>query len=546
MKRFKYGNKWNIHDHSVYKPSDLYVKKKYSSFKQEISNYKYINMDDYNDSIVAKLNYFMNTTKVKKMFSDGGDYFEYGIQTNSPITQHHLLAVILYTDYSDLCTDFSSTFRAITHLETLSAIKNRNSRYWWMSKYLRETVEYFGKKAPPSKPPDAYIFGHTVRRGRGAIKTDPVTGNILGKHDSEFSYDYNIMGPFYTGLSKVMPLPQFQIRLCSPTSTSRQITVATRFGGFKGMVVQLNNRICGHNEIRGFECSWISRFKEEAEVLWFGGHHQIQIESVTHIEKEVTYKDFFQTFSVIENILNGGNGNVDVANFTVYDEEQMAQKNHNDIIKKLINIKLSNTMQKKSKLKNILNKLVDINDGIDDYMKNTFLVWVRNKKVISINLHMIATDRNEIVIMFMNDRDDTISHDKPNPGNIFKKELLQIFDSTEQIIIHTRKETVYRSEFNGFTARNWTEPDCEYKLDLLHLLKVINDEKFNQILIKAQLDNPPNYAISAKKQLPNVSWLSNLWKSSSSNLIKEYKKHGYRINFEDRSKNYEHCIKIQC
>ena len=36
----------------------------------------------------------------------------------SKITKHHLLALCLYTDFSDLCTDFSQSFRLLNNYET--------------------------------------------------------------------------------------------------------------------------------------------------------------------------------------------------------------------------------------------------------------------------------------------------------------------------------------------------------------------------------------------------------------------------------------------
>ena len=65
-------------------------------------------------------------------------------------------------------------------------------------------------------------------------------------------------------MSFEMVLPQFYIRLCGPTSTSCQIEVATKFATSKGMVIQLNNDHV-NNYVRGFDCSLISRFKEEDE-----------------------------------------------------------------------------------------------------------------------------------------------------------------------------------------------------------------------------------------------------------------------------------------
>ena len=139
----------------------------------------------------------------------------------------HLIAVILYTDFSKHCSAFSSTFRKTTAFETLQEIKIRNQDYWWMSKLLRETTE---------------IFGDT-------------------------SASNQLCGPFYTGLAVVIPIPKFSIRLNSPTSTTTQEEVALKFSGDDGVIVCLNNpkKNVTARLLRGFNCSFVSAFAEEDE-----------------------------------------------------------------------------------------------------------------------------------------------------------------------------------------------------------------------------------------------------------------------------------------
>eukprot|EP00488_Nonionellina_sp_1-RS-2012_P000260 TRINITY_DN10750_c0_g1_i1.p1 TRINITY_DN10750_c0_g1~~TRINITY_DN10750_c0_g1_i1.p1 ORF type:complete len:106 (-),score=5.13 TRINITY_DN10750_c0_g1_i1:69-386(-) len=68
-------------------------------------------------------------------------------------------------------------------------------------------------------------------------------------------------------MSSVMHIPQFNIRLCTPTSTSKHIEIAMRFCGRYGIIIQLNN---DQLQLRGFNCSWFSRYPEEDERLFFG------------------------------------------------------------------------------------------------------------------------------------------------------------------------------------------------------------------------------------------------------------------------------------
>ena len=130
----------------------------------------------------------------------------YDIMEGSAIQLHHILSLILYTDNSKYCSAFSSTFRKLEPTQSFSAVKRRNSAFYWQSRYLRETVELFGP------------FGYDP---------DDETGES---------------GPFYSGCSVVLPIPQFAMRLSGPTSTTKQIEVALNFtGDGQGMLLRLNN-----------------------------------------------------------------------------------------------------------------------------------------------------------------------------------------------------------------------------------------------------------------------------------------------------------------
>ena len=66
---------------------------------------------------------------------------KYGIDIDGSIQFGHLLALILYCDFTALSTAFSESFRHLEKYESLKSIKQRNALYYWMSRYLRELVE---------------------------------------------------------------------------------------------------------------------------------------------------------------------------------------------------------------------------------------------------------------------------------------------------------------------------------------------------------------------------------------------------------------------
>eukprot|EP01083_Nonionella_stella_P128236 388513_1 len=102
-----------------------------------------------------------------------------------------------------------------------------------------------------------------------------------------------------------MAMPQFALRLCGPTSTSKQIEIASQFGGDYGMVIQLSN--CNNHHLTGLSCAWLSNYSGEDETLFCGGQYHIKIESV-RIKSALstrTYKRDFRILYQLDCMLTG-------------------------------------------------------------------------------------------------------------------------------------------------------------------------------------------------------------------------------------------------
>ena len=188
MGTFSIGIKWDYYDKEQ-KDNPLFVTAKYKDLKEEILNYKYINIKQYRKEILPKANAFYQTKLVQSMKSDDG-YSNYGIRHKEVLSKDGLMSIILYTDYSALSSHFSSTFRKSTTFEPVQATKKRHRNYYWMSKLLRETVTVYGQNN------NTNIFGATADK--------------LG-------------GPFFCGVSMVLTMPQFNITLFSPTYSSNSL-----------------------------------------------------------------------------------------------------------------------------------------------------------------------------------------------------------------------------------------------------------------------------------------------------------------------------------
>eukprot|EP01084_Bolivina_argentea_P307721 531916_1 len=105
-----------------------------------------------------------------------------------------------------------------------------------------------------------------------------------------------------------MNISQFNIRLCSPTSTSMQIEVAIKFSGKNGIILQFNNpqtqAQCQY--LRGFNVSWISRYAEEDERLFFGGFYYMQIQSIRLRSTEQNFEEIIFSIYYLDVCITGG------------------------------------------------------------------------------------------------------------------------------------------------------------------------------------------------------------------------------------------------
>ena len=248
----------------------------------------------------------------------------YNIKPDSPITLNHILSVLFYTDMTSLSTTFSSTFRSLHSDDTLDDIFRRNQEYYHWSKLIRETVQIFG------------------------------TAVGIKKRDA-----------FYTGIS-YMTVPSFVIRLCAPTSTTKQFEVAMNFSTENGIIMQINNGSIVHSQyLRYFDCSWLSCFNEEDERLFCGGNYPLRVESVTLVATRQNFYLFFKSLFYLDCMLSG---------IWLSDREKCNVKRSDyKILKAMIDHKLS---IKKNKYL--------------DYINNTFISFCHHKRQIVINLEFIS------------------------------------------------------------------------------------------------------------------------------------------------------------
>ena len=262
---------------------------------------------------MTKAQEYMNTVRVKKLVSSESTEINlhYNILPNTPLKLENVLSICLYCDWTGLSTALSSTFRKSHPFESLQSVKERNSEFAVWSKTLRETIEYYGQK-----------------------------GWDYDK-DKKWNNDNDrVQGPFFCGMSSLLAIPEFNIRLCGPTSTSHYMEVAIRFAGEQGCILELDtNGYFQSEEIRSFNCSWISTYNGEAEHLFIGGFHQIKLNSVRFIKTAENFGGIFEPLYYFDCMLNGIRiGSKRAENIT---------KQFVEILFKLIEAKLNNLTQNK-------------------------------------------------------------------------------------------------------------------------------------------------------------------------------------------------------
>jgi len=241
---------------------DLYVAPKYDNLKEELMNNRILTLSPEAFNLSQQKAETLSERKQAKKIKarTGSEQTEYGIKYRSPITMKHLLAVVLYTDFTKLSYLFSATFRRKNARETLKEQMARNAEYGHWSRLLRETVELFGTDMSETK---IEIFYHGV-------------GKLI------FSSFVSYFG--------------------SPTSTTAQLEVATVFADKSGLILELQR---AKRALCYFNCSWLSAFGNEDERILCGGQFPMHFGSIRDMSTDCDYRQFIHALTSFDYALSG-------------------------------------------------------------------------------------------------------------------------------------------------------------------------------------------------------------------------------------------------
>ena len=212
---------------------------------------------------------------LKSNFMGGGfgeDPLHFDIPKGAPLSPRHLQAMVLYCDFTKFCTLFSESQRKLEWDDTLEDVTARNGKFFHISKSLRELVTYFGSN---------------------------------GCEADDMGMNGQVKGPFFSGVSVVLNLSQFNIGFNAPTSTSKTAAIAWRFAGEEGMMLTVGNQDGVSAGQPVFDATWISCFVEEDEYFWFGSVFKLLLETISIVATSRSYRKSIAGLCLMDALLSG-------------------------------------------------------------------------------------------------------------------------------------------------------------------------------------------------------------------------------------------------
>eukprot|EP01083_Nonionella_stella_P147450 465214_1 len=181
------------------------------------------------------------------------------ILRNEPIGIRHVLALVIYTDMSGLCTAFRRTYRNCSD-QTEKHIIETHTQFYHFARCLFEAVEYFGQEM-----------------------------------DSELRV--------FHGLQAQMKFDKFTAYFNTPISTTKSNDVARTFCQDDGIILALKSGVDTDKFKRPkyISVAWLSSFPQEEEKLFYGAHVVFMIDNIYYI-KDSKWKSLSEEVSVFNKL----------------------------------------------------------------------------------------------------------------------------------------------------------------------------------------------------------------------------------------------------
>merc|ERR1712228_460006 len=254
-------------------------------------------------------------------------------------------------------------------------------------------------------------------------------------------------------------------------------------GGPKGMVFTFDTP-SGKDQycfLRAWNCSWISNFKEEDEVLFFGGYLRIKVHTLRLMETKENFQEFVAAIWYLDAMLTGAMHSI------------KSNKKIHFIIENLMN--------------HNLNKPVSAT--FPAYIYEQFSCFALNKKQIILDLVCLSygdAKMNNLILSSLKRRqyNKEKKREDTDVSNLIRSEFLSIFSNIQTLTIW--------AAYNTFS----------WSFSLIGLLSLISESDLSQIIIKA---------IRFNEDSP--IWTQTLWNSEEESLKKMYSAKQFRISSSD-------------
>ena len=155
-----------------YNLKDWFIPQKYKDLKEEALHNRCFPLSLFQWKMVAKkaeikLHEWNKSKKSRKLLCNYGFSSQiwkesYCIADGTPISLAHVIAILMYCNYTEASYEFSRTFRKISAIESDRVLKQRHSEVSIWGKLLREAIECFGEKVQERQ--DIKAFYHGVSR----------------------------------------------------------------------------------------------------------------------------------------------------------------------------------------------------------------------------------------------------------------------------------------------------------------------------------------------------------------------------------------------
>merc|ERR1712228_745528 len=158
--------------------------------------------------------------------------------------------------------------------------------------------------------------------------------------------------------------------------------------------------------LRGWNCSWISQFKEEDERLFFGGYYFIKVHNLRLIKTKENYKEFVSAIWFFDLMLTGADLN-----------EVIQNKINRFYVANLMNL----CLKKETKA------------SFPPFIIECFDAFIRNKKQIIFDLYYLyefGDERmNNLIFHSLDQREcgKEFQRDDDDKNNMMKSEIFSLF-----------------------------------------------------------------------------------------------------------------------